>query len=74
LLREAVAIRERAPDDIWELAQARERLGESLAASGSSEAPAVLKKAGSDLESQLGVNHPQTLRAKAALARLSASQ
>ncbi len=73
LLREAVAIRERAPDDIWELAQAQERLGEALAASGSSEAPAVLKKASSDLESQLGANHPQTLRAKAALARLSAS-
>jgi eukaryotic-like serine/threonine-protein kinase len=73
LLREAVAIREKAPDDIWESAQARERLGEALAASGSSEAPAVLKQASSDLESQLGANHPQTLRAKAALARLPAS-
>jgi tetratricopeptide (TPR) repeat protein len=73
LLREAVAIRERAPDDIWELAQAQERLGEVLAASGSTEAPAVLKKASIDLESQLGANHPQTLRAKAALARLSTS-
>src|SRR5580704_9605558 len=29
-LKEAVAIRERSPDDIWELAQARERLGETL--------------------------------------------
>jgi predicted Ser/Thr protein kinase len=73
VLREAVAIREKAPDDIWELAQAQERLGEALAASGSTEAPAVLKKASSDLESQLGANHPQTLRAKAALARLPAS-
>jgi hypothetical protein len=73
LLREAVLIREKAPDDIWELAQARERLGEALAASGSNEAPAVLKNASSDLESQLGANHPQTLRAKAALAQLPAS-
>jgi non-specific serine/threonine protein kinase/serine/threonine-protein kinase len=70
LLQEAVSIREKAPDDIWELAQARERLGEALAKSGSAAAPFLLKKAGADLESQLGANHPQTLRAKAALARL----
>jgi eukaryotic-like serine/threonine-protein kinase len=73
LLREAVAIREKVPDDIWELAQAQERLGEALAASGSGEALGVLKKASSSLESQLGANHPQTVRAKAALARLPAS-
>jgi hypothetical protein len=72
LLREAVALREKTPEDIWELAQAQERLGEALAKSGSEEAPAVLKKASSDLESQLGANHPQSLRAKAALARLTA--
>jgi hypothetical protein len=72
-LREAVAIREKAPDDVWELAQAQERLGEALAKSGSAEARALLKKASSDLEAQLGADHPQTLRAKAALARLPAS-
>jgi non-specific serine/threonine protein kinase/serine/threonine-protein kinase len=72
LLQEAVAIRERTPDDIWELAQARERLGEALAKSGSAAAPAMLKKASVDLESQLGANHPQTLRAKAALAKAGA--
>jgi eukaryotic-like serine/threonine-protein kinase len=66
-LREAVSIRERTPDDIWELAQAQERLGEALVKSGSADAPALLKKASLDLESQLGANHPQTLRAKAAL-------
>jgi predicted Ser/Thr protein kinase len=66
-LREAVSIREKTPDDIWELAQAQERLGEALAKSGSADAPALLKKASFDLESQLGANHPQTLRAKAAL-------
>jgi hypothetical protein len=71
-LKEAVSIREKTPDDIWELAQAQERLGEALAKSGSAEAPALLKKAGLDLESQLGANHPQTLRAKAALKRLGA--
>ncbi|HEX3912103.1 MAG TPA: protein kinase [Steroidobacteraceae bacterium] len=70
LLQEAVSIREKAPDDLWELARARERLGEALAKNGSAAAPAMLKKAGVDLESQLGANHPQTLRAKAALARL----
>ncbi len=69
-LREAVSIREKTPDDIWELAQAQERLGEVLAKSGSTEAPALLKKASVDLESQLGADHPQTLRAKAALKHL----
>jgi eukaryotic-like serine/threonine-protein kinase len=73
VLREAVAIREKAPDDIWELAQASERLGEALAKSGSAEAPALLRKASLDLESQLGADHPQTLRAKAAVARLPPS-
>ena len=71
-LREAVSIRESMPDDIWELAQARERLGEALAKSGSPAAAALLKKASADLESQLGANHPQTLRAKTALARIGA--
>jgi tetratricopeptide (TPR) repeat protein len=72
-LREAVEIREKAPDDIWELAQAQERLGEALAKSGSAEARTLLKKASSDLEAQLGADHPQTLRAKAAWARLPAN-
>jgi predicted Ser/Thr protein kinase len=73
VLKEAVSIREKTPDDIWERAQAQERLGEALAKSGSGEAPALLKKASIDLESQLGADHPQTLRAKAAVARLPAS-
>jgi predicted Ser/Thr protein kinase len=71
-LQEAVALREKYPDDIWELAEVRERLGEALATSGSAAAPPLLKRAAQDLESQLGANHPQTLRAKAALARLRA--
>jgi eukaryotic-like serine/threonine-protein kinase len=72
LLREAVSIREKTPDDIWELAQAQERLGEALLKSGNAGAAAMLKKAVSDLESQLGANHPQTLRARLALARVGA--
>jgi non-specific serine/threonine protein kinase/serine/threonine-protein kinase len=68
-LKEAVAIREKSPDDLWEMAQARERLGETLLKAGSAAAPDLLMKAAHDLESQLGADHPQTLRAKAALAR-----
>jgi non-specific serine/threonine protein kinase/serine/threonine-protein kinase len=71
-LKEVVVIREKSPDDIWELAQARERLGEALAESKDAQAPALLKGAAHDLESQLGADHPETLRAKAAVARLQA--
>lgn len=66
-LKEAVAIREKSPDNIWELAQARERLGEALLKAGNPAGTDLLKKAARDLESQLGADHPQTLRAKAAL-------
>jgi len=66
-LKEAVAIRERSPDDIWELAQARERLAETLLKKGDPVGADLLKKAARDLESQLGADHPQTLRAKTAL-------
>jgi len=67
--KEAVAIREKSPDDLWELAEARERLGETLLKAGNPAARGLLKKAAQDLESQLGADHPQTLRAKAALAK-----
>ena len=70
-LREAVALREKSPDDLWELAQARERLAENLVKSGSDAAPALLKKAARDLESELGADHPETLRARSALAHLA---
>lgn len=66
-LQEAVVLREKYPGDVWELAQARERLAESLAKGGSNAAP-LLQRAAHDLESQLGANHPETLRAKSALA------
>ena len=68
-LGEAVAIREKSPGDVWELAQARERLGEALSRAGNPAAPELLKQAARDLESQLGADHPQTVRARIALAR-----
>jgi hypothetical protein len=55
---------------LWELALARERLGETLAQNGNAAAPEFLKKAAHDLESQLGADHPETVRARAAVARL----
>lgn len=69
-LREALGIRQKNPTDIWESALTRERLGEALARSGSAGAADVLKTAAADLESQLGANHPQTLRARSALSGL----
>jgi tetratricopeptide (TPR) repeat protein len=68
-LKEAVAIREKSPDDLWELALARERLGEVMLKEQDPAAPDLLKNAAHDLESQLGADHPQTLRAKEALAK-----
>jgi len=69
-LLEAVALREKTAADTWELAEARERLGETLAKSGSDAAAPLLEKAYRELELQLGASHPETLRAKAALAHL----
>jgi tetratricopeptide (TPR) repeat protein len=69
-LREPVAMREKHPEDVWELAQARERLGEVMANRKLADASAILTKAVQDLESQLGATHPQTLRAKSVLAKL----
>lgn len=71
-LRESVALREKHPEDLWELAQARERLGEVMANLNRADAEVMLMKAAHDLESQLGATHPQTLRAKSALASLHA--
>lgn len=71
-LRESVALREKHPEDLWELAQARERLGEVMISRNRADAEVMLMKAAQDLESQLGATHPQTLRAKSALAALHA--
>jgi len=69
-LQEAVVLREKFSGDTWELAEARERLGETLAKSGSDAAAGLLEMALRELELQLGANHPETLRAKGALAHL----
>ena len=71
-LLEAVALREKTAGDTWELAEARERLGETLAKTGSDAAAPLLEKAYRELELQLGASHRETLRAKAALAHLKA--
>jgi non-specific serine/threonine protein kinase/serine/threonine-protein kinase len=71
-LRETVAIREKSPDDLWELAQARERLGEALTGNRNAEASVLLKSAARDLEAQLGADHHETVRAKAAVTHLQA--
>jgi hypothetical protein len=67
-LQEALALRERSHDQTWELAVVRERLGEALAASGNAAAPSLLRQAAQSLEAILGAEHPQTMRAKDALA------
>ena len=71
-LREAVSLREKSHDQGYELAVARERLGEALDGVGDAPAgAALLKQAAQSLELQLGPDHPQTVRAKGALAHLA---
>ncbi len=67
LLREAVAVGEGSRDSSWELAIARERLGEALAANTDAAAHDLLQAAFSTLEEQLGAAHPETVRAQRAL-------
>jgi hypothetical protein len=43
-----------------------------MAKRGSHDATAVLEKAARELQSQLGADHPETLRARLAIARLRA--
>ena len=69
-LREAVELGEQSGDSGWELAVARERLGEALAANGDPAARALLQGSLTDLSAQLGTLHPETVRAQKALARL----
>ena len=70
--REAAQLRSSGWRDNWELAVARERLAEAIAASGSSkEARGLMTEAATTLQAELGSRHPETLRARRALARLS---
>jgi non-specific serine/threonine protein kinase/serine/threonine-protein kinase len=69
LLTEAVQIREALLwEQSWELAEARARLGEALGARDA-QGRELLTKALTVLESQLGAEHPQTVRVRRALER-----
>jgi eukaryotic-like serine/threonine-protein kinase len=69
-LQEAVSLREQSSDTPWELAVARERLGEALAAGGGAGARDLLLQAAADLKVQLGAGHSETARAEKALKQL----
>ena len=69
LLREAVALEEKAQGPAWQFAVARERLGESLAIDSPQEALALLRQAERVLADQLGTRHPETERARRILVR-----
>jgi non-specific serine/threonine protein kinase/serine/threonine-protein kinase len=69
--RDEVSVREGLKFESWELFQARERLGEAMAASGNpGQARALLVAAEMGLSAALGADHPQAARARAALQRL----
>ncbi|MEP7244098.1 MAG: serine/threonine-protein kinase [Gammaproteobacteria bacterium] len=71
LLTEALELREKFLwNQSWELAEVRERLGEALGA-GTPTGKQLLTRALATLEEQLGAQHPQALRARAALAKAS---
>jgi tetratricopeptide (TPR) repeat protein len=66
---EAVSWREKLPNQTWELAEARERLGEAQAGNGElAQGLSLLDQALQALQSSLGPDHPQTVRARDALA------
>jgi eukaryotic-like serine/threonine-protein kinase len=69
LLEEAVRLREQVMwDQSWELAEARARLGEAQLATGKPEGRQLIEQSLATLESQLGPEHPQTVRARRAVA------
>ncbi len=69
LLEEAVRLREQVMwDQSWELAEARARLGEAQLATGKPEGKRLIEQSVATLESQLGPEHPQTVRARRAVA------
>ena len=68
-LREALQLRESLLwSESWELAAARARLGEALKRSKAPGANELLEQGAAALESQLGKDHPQALRARRAIA------
>ena len=69
-LAEAVELRAKNGSQAWDLAEARERLGEALAGSRVAGARPLLQQAAVSLATELGPDHPQTLRAQRALQAL----
>jgi eukaryotic-like serine/threonine-protein kinase len=68
LLEEAVRIRQQTMwEKSWELAEARARLGEAQLAIGNPQGKQLIEQSAAILQSQLGPNHPQTLRARRAM-------
>ncbi|HEY0682562.1 MAG TPA: serine/threonine-protein kinase [Steroidobacter sp.] len=69
VLEEAVKLREQVMwPQSWELAEARARLGEAQLATGNPAGKQLLEQSLATLESQLGRDHPQTARARRAVA------
>jgi tetratricopeptide (TPR) repeat protein len=69
LLEEAVRLREQTMwEKSWELAEARARLGEAQLAAGKQEGKQLIEQSATTLHEQLGPEHPQTLRARRAIA------
>jgi tetratricopeptide (TPR) repeat protein/predicted Ser/Thr protein kinase len=68
-LREALAVRTRFGATGWQVGQVRERLGEALEADGQPGAADSLREAVAALSTELGDAHPETIRARNALAR-----
>ncbi len=69
-LREARSILSRVADSGWNAAIVRERLGEALSAAHQPGAAGELNQAVSVLSAELGVTHPDTIRANTALQAL----
>lgn len=69
LLEEAVRLREQTMwSESWELAEARARLGEAQLAVGKPAGKQLIEQSLATLQAQLGPEHPQTLRARRAIA------
>jgi serine/threonine protein kinase/tetratricopeptide (TPR) repeat protein len=73
-LQEAVAVLSRFAASGWNVALARERLGEALIAAGQPGGPDVLNQAVGVLSAELGDGHPETVRARNALQKVTASR
>jgi hypothetical protein len=69
-LQEEIAVLSQFAESGWNVALARERLGEALIAAKQPGAAAVLNQAVSVLSTELGEEHPETVRARSALQKI----